>query len=445
MSDQRGDPGGWYRPASVHLDAYNDAWPDMYRAEADRVTAALRSDLVAIEHVGSTAVPGLPAKPILDILAAVSTWDRFEEVVSRLGEIGYLYTPESEADDPGRRVFRKGPRDMSLMRTHHLHVTAPDSPYWRRIVAFRDQLREDAAYAAEYAALKRRLAGDFSTDSRGYTRAKTQFVKRMEAKRGSGPEPEDPSDPRPTRLGDRGDGPIIVFDLFGTLVPQFPRVQHDQLLVECSKIVGLDPDLCQHVWRDLYVARITGQVSGIAGHLTHVAENQGVALGDDRLADACGVYRRFVRGMLIPTDDARDALKILRARRARIGLLSNAHTDVADAFQETELAPSFAAAIFSCHIGSKKPERPAFAAVAQAMGTSGGTIVMFVGDGSDDELAGAAAAGMRPVLLRGDLTNAYDDVRPHLDAWGGEEVRRLTDLVELMDSNEYPQTVDQVP
>lgn len=184
MSGQRPDPGAWYRPASVHLEPYNDGWPDMYRAETDQVTAAIGSDLVAIENVGSTAVPGMPAKPIIDILAAVATWDRFEDIVFRLGEIGYLYTPESEADDPGRRVFRKGPRDMSLMRTHHLHVTDPDSPYWRRIVAFRDQLREDAADAAEYAALKRSLARDFSADSRGYTRAKAQFVKRLEAERG---------------------------------------------------------------------------------------------------------------------------------------------------------------------------------------------------------------------------------------------------------------------
>lgn len=252
----------------------------------------------------------------------------------------------------------------------------------------------------------------------------------------SRPEPGAPPDTtlvvRRNPLRDGAEPAMIVFDLFGTLVPQFPRVEHDQVLAECSNIVGLDVDRCQHAWRDLYVARVTGKVSGIAGHLSHVANNQRVVLDDDTLAEACAVYRRFVRQMLIPTEDARTALKSLRAAGVKIGLLSNAHADVADSFQESELAPYFAAAVFSCRVGCKKPEPAAFAAATRAMGLAGGRGVMFVGDGSDDEIAGAAAAGMRPVLLRGDLTNAYDDVRPQLDVWLGEEVHRLTDLGDLI-------------
>jgi muramoyltetrapeptide carboxypeptidase len=177
-----GDPGAWYRPAAIHLADYDPGWPQRYAAEAARIAAALGEDLVATEHVGSTAIPGMPAKPILDILAAVASWDGFDEIVATLDRIGYLYTPESEADDPERRVFRRGPADMRLMRTHHLHVTAPRSRYWTRIIGFRDHLREDAADAAEYAALKRRLATEFATDGRAYTRAKGEFVQRIESR-----------------------------------------------------------------------------------------------------------------------------------------------------------------------------------------------------------------------------------------------------------------------
>ena len=96
--------------------------------------------------------------------------------------LGYVYTPESEADDPGRRVFRKGPDDMKLPRTHHLHVTDPDSDYWHRIIAFRDHLRDDPDDAAAYGELKRTLARAFEHDSRGFTDAKHDFVRTIECK-----------------------------------------------------------------------------------------------------------------------------------------------------------------------------------------------------------------------------------------------------------------------
>ena len=178
------DAGAWYRPAHLRLDMYDEQWPSLYSAEADHIADMIGDDLVAIEQVGSTAIAGMTAKPIIDILAAVSSWDRFDRMVLNLRAVGYVYTPESEADDPGRRVFRKGPDDMSLLRTHHLHVTEDDSRYWRRIIAFRDQLREDPDDAAAYVQLKRALASTFANDSRGYSRGKHEFVTAIERKRG---------------------------------------------------------------------------------------------------------------------------------------------------------------------------------------------------------------------------------------------------------------------
>jgi GrpB-like predicted nucleotidyltransferase (UPF0157 family) len=181
------DAGAWYRPARVHVEEYDARWPEMYRDEALRIGAAIGDDLVAIEHVGSTAVPGLPAKPIIDILVAVATRADLGDLITTLGELGYAYTPESEADDPDRRVFRKGPTDMSSLRTHHLHVTEPESFYWRRIIAFRDHLRSDPSDAAAYARLKEELIAEFARDSRGYTAAKQEFVTAIERKRGVTP------------------------------------------------------------------------------------------------------------------------------------------------------------------------------------------------------------------------------------------------------------------
>lgn len=168
----------------MHLENYDVRWPSQFEDEADRVRPAIGANLLAIEHVGSTAVPGLAAKPIIDILAGVSSWDGFEQMVEDLGAIGYVYTPHSEKDDPGRRVFRKGPEDLNLLRTHNLHVTELGSYYWTRLVAFRDYLRHHADDAAAYQRLKEDLVVRYRDQTRAYTKAKETFVKAIEAKAG---------------------------------------------------------------------------------------------------------------------------------------------------------------------------------------------------------------------------------------------------------------------
>ncbi|WP_234040571.1 GrpB family protein [Micromonospora coerulea] len=181
-----GQAGGapWYRAAPVRLHRYDPAWPVRYAEEAELLIHTLRDCLVAVEHVGSTSVPGLAAKPVIDILAAVRDFDGFSELVERLRGIGYTYTPESEADDPSRRVFRKGPEDLTRLRTHHLHITERDSHYWRRLIAFRDYLRSHPADADSYLALKRDLAARHAADSGCYTRDKRAFVREIERRAG---------------------------------------------------------------------------------------------------------------------------------------------------------------------------------------------------------------------------------------------------------------------
>ncbi|MGC1210475.1 MAG: GrpB family protein [Micromonospora sp.] len=172
----------WYRAAPVRLHDYDPGWPALYADDAKLLTDALAPDLVAIEHIGSTSVPGMAAKPVIDIIAAVADYGRFPSLVQRLGSVGYVYTPESEADDPDRRVFRKGPEDISQLRTHHLHLTTRGSRYWHRMIAFRDHLRRYPEDAAAYVDLKRGLAATHAADPAAYTAAKHDFVAAIEEK-----------------------------------------------------------------------------------------------------------------------------------------------------------------------------------------------------------------------------------------------------------------------
>lgn len=133
-----------------------------------------------VEHVGSTAVPGLPAKPVIDILVGVPVGEHVERAQAALERIGYLRDPDAERDDSRRRVFRKGSADLTEMRTHHVHLTITGGDYWRRLLAFRDQLRRDPEAAAEYVAAKYEALRACRGDSRAYTAGKHEIVKKIE-------------------------------------------------------------------------------------------------------------------------------------------------------------------------------------------------------------------------------------------------------------------------
>ena len=155
---------------------YDPAWP----AQAAEAMAALRNvlgdRLLDIEHVGSTSVPGLAAKPILDLMAGVPSLDEGRVCIPAIEALGYRYQPDDTI--PERVYFNKGPEGA---RTHHLHMVVLGGEFWVRHLAFRDALRADPALAAEYAALKRRLAAEYGGNRLGYTDAKTAFIRVVEA------------------------------------------------------------------------------------------------------------------------------------------------------------------------------------------------------------------------------------------------------------------------
>ena len=161
---------------ALELVEYRPAWARAYAEEAQRILAACRPQVVAVEHVGSTAIPGLLAKPILDLMPGLVGWEEGEAIVGRMIALGYEYRGENGI--PGRRYFvlRQGERTLV-----HAHAFAIGGENWRRQLAFRDYLRSHPREAARYAALKRRLAEQYSDDRAGYTGAKGAYVRRVEA------------------------------------------------------------------------------------------------------------------------------------------------------------------------------------------------------------------------------------------------------------------------
>ena len=156
-------------PDPIVIVDYDPAWPREFEALCDRAAAAAGGLAVTIEHVGSTAVPGLAAKPVIDLVVVVKP-DDVQPAVDRLVAIGYVHRGNLGVE--GREAF-SSPEDEPR---HHLYVSPTDSEELRAQLAFRDRLRNDGALASEYVALKRELAVRFRDDRPGYTEAKTDFV-----------------------------------------------------------------------------------------------------------------------------------------------------------------------------------------------------------------------------------------------------------------------------
>jgi len=155
----------------VVIEPYDSHWPAAFVAER-----ALLADVLApwlagpIEHVGSTAVPGLAAKPVIDIMAAVESLDASRGAIDAARDAGYCYFPYKP--DVMHWFCKPGEH----VRTHHLNLVPYASALWRDRLAFRDALRSDRKLAAEYAELKRELAIVHREDREAYTEAKTGFI-----------------------------------------------------------------------------------------------------------------------------------------------------------------------------------------------------------------------------------------------------------------------------
>ncbi len=160
----------------VRLVPYDPAWPALFAAEARRLHAALGTGLpLALEHVGSTAVPGLAAKPILDLAGGLPPDAARAAYVAALVRAGWVH--RGEQGIPGRDFFRRGEP-----RAYHLHLSARDGAFWREHLAFRDALRASDALRDAYAALKHDLARRFPRDREAYIEGKGAFVRDVVAR-----------------------------------------------------------------------------------------------------------------------------------------------------------------------------------------------------------------------------------------------------------------------
>ncbi|WP_026771501.1 MULTISPECIES: GrpB family protein [Sediminibacillus] len=158
----------------VKVVAYNDQWPRLFLDEAAQIKEIFGDELIDVHHIGSTSVPNLAAKPIIDIMPVVRRIEKVDEYNEQMTAIGY--EGKGEFGIPGRRYFRKG----GDTRSHHVHIFSQGDYGVIRHLAFRDFLRSHPEAARNYGRKKRELAGQFPSDIEAYMDGKNQVVQEIE-------------------------------------------------------------------------------------------------------------------------------------------------------------------------------------------------------------------------------------------------------------------------
>jgi GrpB-like predicted nucleotidyltransferase (UPF0157 family) len=160
--------------STVAVSPYSTEWPVLFRRVREELLAVFAPTAVVVEHIGSTSVPGLAAKPVIDVLLGASTLADVEAKIEPLVEKGYSYISKYERKLPMRRYFVK--KTLSASIPIHVHAVELGCRLWQEHLAFRDTLCADPAVRSQYEALKLRLAQEFADDKSAYTAAKGPFI-----------------------------------------------------------------------------------------------------------------------------------------------------------------------------------------------------------------------------------------------------------------------------
>jgi GrpB-like predicted nucleotidyltransferase (UPF0157 family) len=168
-----------YGGGAIMVCDYDPVWAATFEHERTCLHGVLGALVLTIEHVGSTSVPGLAAKPVIDLLVGVRSLPEARSCcIEPIQALGYTYLPQYESWLPGELFFRKGPPGPW---THHVHMMEPAHPHWDELLLFRDYLRCHPEIVGAYANVKKALALVFGEDIAGYRNAKHPFIQRVMA------------------------------------------------------------------------------------------------------------------------------------------------------------------------------------------------------------------------------------------------------------------------
>jgi len=223
----------------------------------------------------------------------------------------------------------------------------------------------------------------------------------------------------------------VIFDLFGTLVDNFSVAEHRKVLGEMAEAVGAPAEEFAGLWMDTFGQRAAGAFSSVEGNIEYVCTALGVVPDQVGVANAARMRFELTQRSLGPRRDAVETLTQLRARRLKIGLISDCSAEVPALWPRTAFAPLVHAAVFSCQVRVKKPDPRIYLLACDRLGVKPEEC-LYVGDGSSRELSGAAAVGMKPVMVRVPYETTEATHRVDAEEWEGGKISALTEVVGLL-------------
>jgi putative hydrolase of the HAD superfamily len=220
----------------------------------------------------------------------------------------------------------------------------------------------------------------------------------------------------------------VVFDLFGTLVSEFPLTDWEAHFVQMGEILRADPVRLRAVWEQTAIERQTGKLGDIERNLREICRLVGVEPDDEAVRDALAVRRKLYDRFFRPLPGALEAVRGVREHGCRTGLVSMCAPDAPGMWHRSPFAGLMDAEVFSCESGLRKPDPAIYLLSAKRLGVEP-SACLYVGDGSYGELRGATEVGMTAVLVRDPAEAEGIYLRPEVEPWDGTTVPSIADVV----------------
>jgi putative hydrolase of the HAD superfamily len=223
----------------------------------------------------------------------------------------------------------------------------------------------------------------------------------------------------------------VVFDLFGTLVDNFPRQSNLNMLTEMATILSLPKEDFVNLWTNTFSLRATGALPTSEANIEYVAEKIGLPVTKEAIKQATRVRFEFTRKTLVPRTHSLEMLSQLKKAGCKTGLISDCSVEAPVVWKSTPFTTLIDFPVFSCEVGVKKPDQKIFLLALEKLNTQPQDC-LYVGDGSSKELSGALKVGMNPVLIRVPYETSEDAYRIDEEEWHGTTITSLKEVLDLV-------------
>ncbi len=221
----------------------------------------------------------------------------------------------------------------------------------------------------------------------------------------------------------------IIFDLYGTLVGNFSRKAYDQVQVQMARILGVPFPKFWQIKAETIKDRSIGNLSA-EENIIEICRRSNVKVDKTQIEKTLVLNYEFTKNSLVPNPEVLEGLDRIKRNNLLLGLITNCNPTVPQLFPQSELARYINIPVFSCEERIKKPARRIYEIACERLNVKSQECI-YVGDGSNEELTGAASVGMLPILKHADLSDVYDPHRPEVENWQGVTIDTITELSNL--------------